>query len=293
MHADLILRAEAERLSGNLSESMQHHLPDLVNRIEFRQFIGLSDFKPVSFVVNASALRDNMQRLPVIVGGKKTDRGLRTPDCGFVIRHFPFFPCPPLPLFSTPQLYKSRFFWQTDRGERAFGAEFFVCNHGRSNDRRLQLASPSNRLGQQPPSVIVNLYADGLVVGVIANAAFGNGLPRMLFDQGGVGDDLELVAPPRRGLAVHSPRRPPAFVLVRYQPPVAPPDAIHLADNSPLLTFELQGQPFAFVFVALDLDVKPPPGINTLIGDAQVLDVFQVKEPLAISERVQRVNSKI
>ena len=104
---------------------------------------------------------------------------------------------------------------------------------------------------------------------------------------------LKLVTPPRRGLAIHSTRRPPAFVFVRYQPPVAPPDAIHLADNSPPLAFELQGQPFAFVFVALDLDVKPPPGIDALIGDAQVLDVFQIKEPLAISERMQRVNSKI
>ena len=128
---------------------------------------------------------------------------------------------------------------------------------------------------------------------MIANAAFGNGLPRMLFDQRGVSDELKLVAPPRRGLAIRSPRRPPAFVFVWYQPPVAPPDAVHLADNSPFLAFELQGQPFAFVFVALDLDVKSPPGIDALIGDAQVLDVFQIKEPLAISERVQRVNSKI
>jgi len=151
----------------------------------------------------------------------------------------------------------------------------------------LQLARPPNRFRQKPPCVIVNLHTDGLVVGVIANAAFGNGLPRMLFDQSGVGDDLKLVAPPRRGLAIHSTRRPPAFVLIRNQPPVAPPDAIHLADNPPLLAFELQCQPFAFVFVALDLDVESPPGIDAFIGDAQVLDVFQVKEPLAISERMQ------
>jgi hypothetical protein len=39
--------------------------------------------------------------------------------------------------------------------------------------------------------------------------------------------------------------------------------------------------------------VKSPTGIDALIGDAQVLDVFQIKEPLAISERMQRVNSKI
>src|SRR5262245_34120945 len=134
MHADLILRAEAERLSGNLSESMQHHLPDLVDRIEFRRFIRLSDFKPVSFAANASALRDNMQRLPVIVGGKQTDCGLWTAGCGFVLRRFPSFTCPTVPLSSTPSLYQPRFFRQTDRSERAFGAEFFVRNHWRPND---------------------------------------------------------------------------------------------------------------------------------------------------------------
>jgi hypothetical protein len=32
--------------------------------------------------------------------------------------------------------------------------------------------------------------------------------------------------------------------------------------------------------------VKPSPSINALISYAQVLDVFQVKESLAISERV-------
>ena len=64
-------------------------------------------------------------------------------------------------------------------------------------------------------------------------------------------------------------------MLVWYQASVASPDAIHLTYNSPLLAFELQRQPFAFVFVALDLDVEPPPGKNARIGDAHIHFIWE------------------
>ena len=37
-----------------------------------------------------------------------------------------------------------------------------------------------------------------------------------------------------------------------------------------------------------ELDVKTPPGVHTFIGNAKILHLFEIEQPLAIRERVQR-----
>ena len=96
---------------------------------------------------------------------------------------------------------------QTDGGERASGAEAFVVGDGRPFDGLAEAAGLGDGGEQIGAGGVVDGDADGDVGGVIADAAFGDGLSEGVFEEEGVGDDLEAVGGPGVGRPLPSGRR--------------------------------------------------------------------------------------
>jgi hypothetical protein len=74
-------------------------------------------------------------------------------------------------------------------------------------------------------------------------------------------------------------------MFIGNQLPVTPPQAIHLALEAERLA--LQHQAHDLTFVRRQLFMQAPSGIDGCIGNANLLHLFQIEEPLAIRERVQ------
>jgi hypothetical protein len=68
--------------------------------------------------------------------------------------------------------------------------------------------------------------------------------------------------------------------------------AVDFTDKPKLLTFELHRQPISLLLVPFEFHMKSPTCVDTLIGDSDKLDIFQVEESLTIGQGVERMDSQ-
>ena len=92
-------------------------------------------------------------------------------------------------------------------GPASTRAEPFVVGDRRPFDRLAEPAGLGDGLAAGRRGPVVDRDADGDVGGVVADAALGDGLAEGLFEQDGVGDDLEPVGRPGVGRRCPSSRR--------------------------------------------------------------------------------------
>jgi hypothetical protein len=123
--------------------------------------------------------------------------------------------------------------------------------------------------------------ADRNVVGVVADAAFVDGLAGCRLDQGGVGDDLEPVGGPGLGLAVDLVRAA-AFVLVGDPGAVTASDGVDSADETKGVVLQVELGTLAVVIGGGERGVQFASGEDTVVGDANLLDLFEVEESSAV-----------
>ena len=133
---------------------------------------------------------------------------------------------------------------------------------------------------------VVDGDADGDVGGVIADAAFGNGLSEGFFEEDGVGDELQAIGGPGVGRLAVGAARLAAFVFVGQIGAVAAAEAIDLAGETERGAGEFEVDGFA-VLVGFEGGVELPAGEDGGVGDADFLDLFEVEEPRAVGQGVQ------
>nr|MBK7064758.1 hypothetical protein [Deltaproteobacteria bacterium] len=122
---------------------------------------------------------------------------------------------------------------------------------------------------------------------VITQPPLADRLADGLFEQHRVGRHLDAVGLPGLSLLRGVPPRPTALVLIRDPLPVAAANRVELATHPEGAA--LQGEALhAVALLASDLLVQRPAREHRRIGDAQLLDLLQVEQPLAIHEGVQR-----
>src|SRR5262249_23408164 len=85
---------------------------------------------------------------------------------------------------------------------------------------------------------------------------------------------------------VVEPARLTALVLIRQVTSVAPPEAIDLAGQTNLVAGQLDAGPLV-AFVGFEPGVQLAAGVNTLVGDADFFDLFQIEKAMAIPQRMQ------
>ncbi len=168
--------AAAQRLGGSLREAVEQNGIDAADRVLGFGLVARPDHEAVAAATDLGALGDDVQGGAVAVGREEPDRIA----LGFAL---------------LADLLR-----QADRGERAAGAEPFVVGDGRPFDGLAEAA----RLGDGGVEIgagrVVDGDADGDVGGVIADAAFGDGLAEGFFEQDGIGDDLQAIGGPGFGL---------------------------------------------------------------------------------------------
>jgi hypothetical protein len=74
-------------------------------------------------------------------------------------------------------------------------------------------------------------------------------------------------------------------VLVGDEGSVAAAEAIDLADEAEGVGAKVEADGLA-VLVGGQLGVQPTAGVDALVGDADLLDLFEVEEPLAVGQGV-------
>ena len=141
-------------------------------------------------------------------------------------------------------------------------------------------------VGQVLSGRVVERHADGDVVGMVADAPLGHGLPGGRLDQRGVGDDLEPVRRPGRRRS-SPPSAAAPLVLVRQERPVPAPDRVDLADQPQLRVGQLELRLLPLL-VGLERGVELATGVDLLVGSLDPLDLGQIEEPMAIAEVVKR-----
>jgi hypothetical protein len=137
-------------------------------------------------------------------------------------------------------------FREADGGKGAAGALALVGGDGRPHGGLAKLACAQDELTDLGAEVGVEGDADGDVVGVVADAALRDGTPAILFEEEGVGGDLDGVRWPGLGLAGRASTG------------------------------------------AAALPVEGAAGVDEVVGEADLLDFFEVVEPFAVGQAVER-----
>ena len=157
MQADAVFCAGADGLRGNLREAVQHDRFQAVEWVLGRRAISRANHKTVAAAANAGALRHDVQRGAVAVGGKQSRRLV----VGIALL--------------------ADFFGQADRGKRAFFAEAFIVGDWRPLYGSSQSLGRRNRFTKVRPRLVVDWHAHGHVVRMVTDAAFRNGLTERFF----------------------------------------------------------------------------------------------------------------
>ena len=260
--ADAMFDAAAQRLGGQLRETVEQNGIDAAHGVFGFGLVARTDHEAVAAATDLGALGDDVQGRAVAVGRKET-HGIAF---GFALL--------------------ANLFRQADGGEGAAGAEPFVFGDGRPFDGLAEAA----RLGDGGVEIgagrVVDGYADGYVGGVIADAAFGNGLSEGFFEEEGVGDDLQAIGGPGVGLLAIGASRLTALVFVGEIGAVASAKAIDFAGETERGAGEFEIDGFT-VLVGFEGGVELAAGEDGGVGDADFLDFFEVEEPRAVSQGVQ------
>ena len=137
---------------------------------------------------------------------------------------------------------------------------------------------------------IINLDSHGHVVLVIANAALGDGLAELFFQQHRVGGHLQSIAWPCDGCLVSLPFASPFFVFVGDPVAIADSSGVDFAEKPERVGGDFKGSQLSRIIVEFRnaFFVQSPAGVNAVIGFVQAFDFFQVKKTLAIKQSVQR-----
>ena len=174
--ADAMFDAAAQRLGGQLRETVEQNGIDAAHGVFGFGLVARTDHEAVAAATDLGALGDDVQGRAVAVGRKET-HGIAF---GFALL--------------------ADLFGQADGGEGTAGAEPFVVGDGRPFDGLAEAASLGDGGVEIGAGRVVDGDADGDVGGVIADAAFGNGLSEGFFEEEGVGDDLQAIGGPGVGL---------------------------------------------------------------------------------------------
>lgn len=151
-----------------------------------------------------------------------------------------------------------------------------------------QFPGPLDGVGQFLPSRIIDVDEGSDFVGVIANACLRDRLAQLFFDQDGIGGGLNSVARPRLRLFVRPTPAASALMFVRHPDTIASPHGVHFAEDPPPIARHIHRPTLRRFVLRRDLVVmQPPPRINSVIGDADLFDFFQVEEPFAVKQRMQ------
>jgi hypothetical protein len=262
--ADAVFDATAKRLGGKLREAVQQDGIDAANGVFGFGLLGggpRADNETIAAATDLGALGDDMESRSVPVGRKETD-GIAL---GFALL--------------------ADLFRQANGSEGTAGAEAFVVGNGRSFDGLPEVASLGDGGAEISAGRVVDGDAHCDVGGVIAKAAFGNGLSEGFFEEEGIGDDLQAIRGPGVGLPAVGASRLSALVFVGEIGAVAPAEAIDLADETERGAGEFEVDGFAFL-VGFESGVELPAGEDGGVGDADFLDLFEVKEPRAVGQGV-------
>jgi hypothetical protein len=268
VHADVVLGAEVEGLGGDLGEAAEDDGGHFANGQAGDLFLGVTlfDDESVATLADARASGDDVEHLAIGDGGEEASRRF-----GAWLADEPLF------------------FWQTDGSEGAAGTLAVVGGDGRSLGALSQYAGAEDELPYLRASLEVDGHADGDVVGVVADATLGDGTPAILFEQQAVGGDLGGVTGPGLRLVVRAATGAPTFVFVGNELSLAGANGVHLAVEAEASAGERQVTQLGAARVgAADVFVEGAAGVDEIVGDADLFDLFEVVEALAVGEAMER-----
>lgn len=135
----------------------------------------------------------------------------------------------------------------------------------------------------------VNFDKGGYAIGVVANSCLWNRLAESFLQQHRIGNSLNPIAGPRLGTVRVIASASASFMFDGHPNAIAPPHGIHLAQEAPRFAGDLEGAMFRrFVIWIGHIVMQPPPGIDRRVSHADFFNLFEVEEPFAIEQRVQR-----
>ena len=180
-------------------------------------------------------------------------------------------------------------FGQADRRERAAVAAALVWRDVGAFGRGAQRGGARDRLMDAIARGLRDRHAHRDAILVVAHARLGDGLPDVLFEQQGIRDSLHLIAVPRARCALLVSPRPPALVLDGVPRPIAPPHCVEPPSQPERLRRDGHLDQFALL---VEFFVQSPPLPDGLVGHAQLLDLLEVEQTLAIGQGVQGHDAK-
>jgi hypothetical protein len=262
VNADAVFDAATERLSGKLREAVEQDGIDAAQGMFGFGLVAGSDDEAVAAATDTGARGDDVEGRAVAIGGKETN-GIAF---GFALL--------------------TDLFRQTDGRQRATGAEAVVVGDGRPFDGLAEATRLVDGGVEFGAGGFVDGDANGDVGGVIPNAAFGDGLSEGIFEEEGVGNELQAIGGPGVGRLAVGASRLTAFVFVGEIGAVASAQAIDLTGEAEGGAGELEIDGVA-VLVGFECGVKLPAGEDGGVGDADFLDLFEVEEPWTVGQGVK------
>jgi hypothetical protein len=190
-------------LGGHLGISVKDQLADFSDREGLFLPVAPDDDQGLPCPADAGAVVGHVNDLPVGIRWKQTNG---------------------VPTWVTRQ---SLLLGQAHRGQRATETKALIVGHRRALHRPAQLSGTSHGLSDIFPGRFIHGNPDGCVVRVIANPGLLDRGAGVLLQQQSIGTRLEPVAWPGPWPVLPF-SSPTSLMLVRNQPTVPPPEAIHL-----------------------------------------------------------------